>query len=461
MGDQFAKFETAIPVSPKTLFQWHTMPGAFNRLTPPWQDVSLKQAPEGIEDGAQAVLELKKGPFCLPWVAEHYDVKVGESFSDRALKGPFSKWNHVHGFLKADDPKASLLSDQITYKLPLGVLGAIFGSRFARGDLNRLFWYRHEVTRLDAERHWSKSFPRSGTILITGSSGLIGRELTALLQSLGYTVRGLTRSPKEPDQFLWNPAAGQIDEAAFEGVDAVVHLAGAGVADKRWTKSYREEIYRSRELGTRLIAETMAKMSNPPKALICASGANAYPLDGSAHDETGPEGSGFLSEVVKVWEASADPARSAGIRVAHLRLGVVLSPQGGALKKMLPAFQMGAGGPLGTGEQAFSWIGLHDALDVFLAAIEDERYSGPINVVSPQVVTQREFAKTLGAVLRRPAFIPTPASAIRTLFGKDLANETILANLKAVPQRLKDLGYTWRHESLEASLRYSLGRPLS
>tara|TARA_B110000438_G_scaffold298514_1_gene346913 strand:- start:1368 stop:2765 length:1398 start_codon:yes stop_codon:yes gene_type:complete len=459
VSDFKAKFQSRVTVSPADLFKWHTMRGAFNRLTPPWQDVTLQLAPDEIIDGTQAVLEFKLGPIRRPWVAEHFDVKVGEGFSDSALHGPFPKWEHVHTFLKTEEPNTSVLSDEITYRLPLGWLGAALGRGFARKELERLFWYRHEVTRLDAERHWAQRFPREGTILITGSSGLVGRELTALLQSLGYRVRGLTRSPNHTDQYFWSPQTGTIDEAALEGVDAVVHLAGAGVADKRWSKSYREEILRSRELGTRLLAETMAKMTHPPKALICASGANAYPLDGNPHDETGPKGDGFLSQVVEACESSADAARDAGIRVAHLRLGVVLTPSGGALKKMLPAFIIGAGGPIGTGEQAFSWIGLHDALDVFLQAIEDERYVGPINVVAPHVPTQKEFAKTLGKVLRRPAIIPLPAGVVRTLFGNDLANETLLADLHLVPQKLKDHGYDWRHENLEDALRYCLGRP--
>lgn len=460
MSEQTARFETRVPVSPERLYQWHTMRGAFNRLAPPWQNVTLQLAPDEIADGTQAVLELKVGPFRRPWVAEHYDVLEGEGFSDRALQGPFAKWEHEHRFLSREDGDVSILSDKITYRLPLGLLGSTFGSGFARNELNRLFWFRHEVTRLDADRHWSRHFPRRGTILISGSSGLIGRELTALLQSIGYTVRGLTRTPNHAEEFFWSPQAGKIDEAALEGVDAVIHLAGAGVADHRWTKAYREAIISSRKLGTSLLAGTIAKMSNPPKALICASGANAYPLDGKPYDETGPKGDGFLSKVVDVWEGSADAARKAGIRVAHLRMGVVLTPGGGALKKMLPAFFVGAGGPLGSGNQSFSWIGLHDALDVFLRAIEDERYDGPINAVSPHVLPQKAFAQTLGKVLKRPALLPTPAAAVRLLFGNELSNETLLADLNVVPQRLRDLGYEWRHDDLESALRYYLGRPL-
>ncbi|MFP4541451.1 MAG: TIGR01777 family oxidoreductase, partial [Opitutales bacterium] len=313
--------------------------------------------------------------------------------------------------------------------------------------------------RGDATRFWKRRTSREGVILVTGHRGMIGSALSAHLRTLGYSVRGLTRSPSGEDEFGWDPMKGSLDPAALEGLTAVVHLAGAGIADHRWTPSYKETLMESRRQGTRLLAEKLAALSEPPPVLVSVSGANFYPLDGKPHGEGGPHGEGFLAKVCEAWEGAADLAREAGLRVVHPRLGVVLSPRGGALAKMLPAFRGGVGGPIGSGRQMFSWIGLHDAVDILVRAIEDERYEGPVNAVAPEALPQREFARTLGRVLRRPSFAPLPAPVVRTLFGREMADETLLADLNLVPNKLREWGYGWRHGDLEAALRYYLGRP--
>jgi uncharacterized protein len=447
-----------LPVAPRVAFHWHTLRGAFERLSPPWQKVRLLVAPDALADGTQAVLELRALGVRRQWVAEHREVRPGQGFTDVQLIGPFAAWTHHHRFLGREDPDTSILEDEVRYELPGGFPGRALGGDFARRALAQVFAYRHAVTAADATRFWREDFPRVGTILVTGHTGLVGSALCALLRSLGYTVRGLTRSPRTSDDFAWDPAGGTLDEAALEGVDAVVHLAGAGVADHRWTPSYRKAILESRRESTRILTEAMARQGRPPRVLVSASGANWYPLDGEAYDESGPRGEGFLSEVCEVWESAADPARAVGVRVVHPRIAAVLTPAGGALAKMLPAFRAGLGGPLGGGRQRFSWIGLHDLLDIIVRAIEDERMEGPVNAVAPEVPAQREFAAVLGRVLGRPAVLPGPAFAIRAAFGRDLADETVLADLHVVPGRLRELGYVWRHAGLEGALRYYLGR---
>jgi uncharacterized protein (TIGR01777 family) len=451
------RFRRTLPVPARTAFHWHTMRGAFERLAPPWQQVRLLVAPDALADGTQAVVEMKQFGFARQWVAEHFDVKEGRSFSDTQLIGPFKEWTHHHRFISSDDSDTSILEDEIHYRVPLGVLGAAVAGRYVKSEIERLFAYRQTVTAMDADRYWRDNFPRERTILVVGHTGLIGKALVALLRSIGYTVRGLTRRPEHAEEFFWNPAAGALDEAALEGVSAVIHLAGAGIFDRRWSPSWRKAILESRREGTALLARTMASMARPPNVLVSASGINAYAADGSPYGEEGPAGDGFLSEVCRVWERAADPAREAGIRVVHPRIGVVLTPQGGALKKMLPAFRMGVGGPVGSGDQMFSWVGLHDVLDILVRSVEDASLEGPVNVVAPEAVSQKVFAQTLGRVLRRPAILPLPAPALRLIVGKALANETVLANLHVVPQRLQEHGYVWRHAGLEDALRYYLG----
>ena len=458
MAPEHLTLRTELPVPARTLWQWHTMRGAFERLAPPWERTRVLLAPDAIADGTQAVIELRKGPIRQKWVAEHFDVHAGRGFSDRQLMGPFASWEHHHRFLQTDDEDRSLLEDEIHYRVPFGRLGRIVGGGFARRSIERLLAYRHAVTRGDATRWWGTAFPRSGTILVTGHHGMIGRSLTALLRSLGYTVRGLTRHPREEGDYRWDPARGELDPAALEGLDAVVHLAGENIAGGRWTAARRTRILESRRQGTSLLAASIAALETPPRVLVSASGISAYPADGELHDESGPGGEGFLAEVSRVWESAADPARAAGVRVVHPRFGIVLSPAGGALAKMLPAFQAGLGGPLGGGEQAVSWVGLDDVVDVLLTLVENPAFAGPVNVVAPERVTQREFAQVLGRVLRRPAVLPAPAAAIRLALGRQMADETLLADLAVDSAVLREQGYTWRHARLEDALRHLLGR---
>ncbi len=417
-------------------------------------------APDELADGTQAVIRARLGPVRRTWVAEHFDVRAGEGFSDRQLLGPFSAWTHHHRFLPAGSAGACEMEDEISFRLPLGPLGRKLGSRAVRRQLDRLFVYRHAVVQGDAERYWRQpAVPSRGTILITGHTGLIGSGLVPLLRSLGYVVRGLTRNPSQTGEFRWQPSCGEIDRHALEGVDAVIHLAGANVAGGRWSQGRRRLILESREDSTRLIAETMARMKVPPRVLVSVSGANSYPLDGRPHDETGDRGSGFLGGVCEVWESSADAARRAGIRVVHPRISVVLSPAGGALAKMLPAYRAGLGGPIGSGDRMFSWIGMDDLLDVLVEAVENEHLEGPLNATAPEALPQRAFAQTLARVLKKPSFVKIPEQALRAALGGPMAEETLLANLNVVPGKLQALGFRWRHPELESALRHLLGRP--
>jgi uncharacterized protein len=293
-------------------------------------------------------------------------------------------------------------------------------------------------------------------LLVTGASGLIGSALARRAGEAHEIVR-LTRSqPSGPGEFRWDPAAGDIDPVAFEGVEAIVHLAGETVAG-RWTEDKKRRIRDSRVLGTRLLAETAASRDPLPRVLVCASAIGYYGDRGDQRvTEATPPGEGFLAGVVQEWERAADPARAAGIRVAHLRFGIVQSPRGGALRTQLPLFRLGLGGRVGSGRQYVSWVAIDDVVAAIEHALGSERLSGAANVTAPEPVTNAEYARTLGRVLRRPAILPAPAAAVTLALG-EFAGE-ILTGQRVLPDRLLEDGFEFRYPELEGALRHVLGR---
>ena len=298
------------------------------------------------------------------------------------------------------------------------------------------------------------------TIAITGASGLIGTALSAHLTARGDRVLSFTRSGSTgPDTIAWNPVTGAIDAEELVGVDAVVHLAGAGIGDKRWTDSYKREILDSRTKSTALLAETMAGLENGPRVLLSGSAIGYYGASLSTEfTEDSPAGSSFLAEVCVLWEAATEAASKAGIRVAHLRTGIVLSPEGGALKKLLPLFKLGAGGRMGSGRQWQSWISIDDevaAIDHLLTA----NVTGAVNLTAPQPVTQAEFTKTLARVLKRPSLLPVPSFGPKLLLGGELADALLFTGQKVLPEVLTASGYSFIHSDLESALRSLLNRP--
>lgn len=300
----------------------------------------------------------------------------------------------------------------------------------------------------------------SRTIAITGASGLIGTALSAHLTARGDRVLSFTRSGASgPNTIAWNPVAGSIEAEKLRGVDAVVHLAGAGIGDKRWTDAYKREILESRTKSTALLASTMAGLDDGPKVLLSGSAIGYYGESLTAEfTEESPAGSGFLAEVCVLWEAATESASKAGLRVAHLRTGIVLSPKGGALKKLLPLFKLGAGGRMGSGRQWQSWISIDDevaAIDHLLSA----QVSGAVNLTAPNPVTQADFTKTLARVLRRPSLVPVPSFGPKLLLGGELADALLFTGQKVLPTVLQKSGYSFRHADLESALRSLLGRP--
>jgi len=439
------------------VWAWHARPGALERLTPPWLRVEVLER-GALADGTRTVLRVRAGPVPVRWVAEHRDVVEGRQFVDRQVEGPFEAWIHTHQFTPRGTD-ACEVTDRVEYSVPAGAAGGLLDRRWIRRQAERTLGYRHTILRDDLDAH-ARAALAPLHVALTGASGLIGSALVPFLTTGGHRVTRLVRRPPGRGELRWDPAAGALDPAGLEGLDAVVHLAGENVGAGRWTAARRRRIRSSRIEGTALLARTLARLARRPRALAAVSGVGIYgdrgaePLpDGSAPGPTND----FLAEVTQAWERAAEPARDAGIRVAQPRLGAVLSPRDGALAKLLPLFRVGAGGRIGNGRQWLSWLAVDDAVGIIHHALAADALAGPFNAVAPDAVTNAAFTATLGRVLGRPALLPVPSLAVRAVFG-EMAEATILASQRAVPTRLIASGYRFRHPRLEGALRFLLGR---
>jgi uncharacterized protein len=389
----------------------------------------------------------------IDWTAEHTDFRRDEQFVDRLVSGPVRSWVHTHRF-RSTGPSSSIVEDTIAFEAPFGPLG-----RFVvRRHLPTLFDFRHRRTYGDLVRQAPLLGGPSLRIAVTGSSGVIGRELVPFLMTAGHRVERLVRrQAAESGEISWDPPHGWIDTERLEGIDAVVHLAGESIKPP-WTRSRRRRIRESRIDGTRLLSEALARLRTPPRVLVSASGINYYGERGDGLvDESVPLGAGFLASLCADWEHATAPASAAGIRVVTMRNGVVMSARGGALTSMVRPFRLGLGGRFGSGEQYVSWIAVDDLLGAIYQSLHDERLSGPINTVAPNPVTNAELTQTLGRVLRRPTVLPVPAIAVRAGLG-GLGDELLLTSVRAVPRALEAVGFRFDFPTLEDALRFQLGR---
>ena len=296
-------------------------------------------------------------------------------------------------------------------------------------------------------------------IAITGATGLVGSALVPRLQAAGHRVDRLVRKEPAPGStdIRWDPANGRLDAEALEGVDVVIHLAGENVGEGRWTEERKKQLLESRTQGTTLLATTLAGLRRKPEVLISASAVGWYGDRGEQElDEQSGPGGGFLAEVCRAWEAGAKPAEQAGIRLVHPRIGVVLSTQGGALAQLLTPARMGVAGPVGSGRQYFPWLSMGDLLAA-LDFLMGSGHKGVYNVCGPKPVTNRELMQALGRVLHRPAILPLPAFAVRTLFG-EMGQEILLGGQKVLPKRLLSEGFVFGDTDLDSFLKRELGR---
>jgi len=440
MDEQRYVARSPMPVPARTLFDWHARPGALERLNPPFDRAEILERTGGLAPGARTVVRVRIGPVPSRWVAVHTALEEGRSFTDRQESGPFARWEHVHRMLP-DGEQRSFLEDEVRYVLPLGPLGRL-GAAAVREKLESVFAYRHAITAADLARHAELPGPPL-SIGITGSHGLIGDALAHFLTTGGHAVVRLGRGEQ----------AGRVD-----GLDAVVNLAGANVGDGRWTAARKREIRESRVRTTEAVVAGIIRASRRPPVLINGSAMGYYGDRGDTPiDESSPRGTGFLAGVVEAWEGATRPAEEAGVRVVKLRTGVVLSPDGGALAKMLPIFRTGAGGKIGSGRQVFSWISLQDVIGAIHFALRTPSFHGVANLTAPEPVTNAAFTHVLGRVLHRPTMATVPAPVIRALLG-EMGQESVLSGANVIPRALLDAGFRFRWPGLEDALRFCLGK---
>jgi uncharacterized protein len=440
------------------VFAWHGRPGALTRLSPPWAPVRPGQEASSLKDG-RAVLLLPGG---ARWVAQHqpdgYDPP--RQFVDQLVPGGLSStalarvvsWRHVHSFHEAGDG-ATRVSDDVQTNVPEAALRQMFG-------------YRHRQLAADLKAHrWARALrPEPLTVAVTGASGLIGTALTALLTTGGHRVIKLVRHPVAPgtgNERQWDPSNPAPD--LLNGVDAVVHLAGASIAG-RFTAAHKREVRDSRIEPTRRLAELAARTAGPAgtgqlTTFVSSSAIGFYGADRGDEvlTEDSPRGTGFLADLVADWEAATQPAADAGLRTVLMRTGIVQSPKGGSLRLLRPLFEAGLGGKIGDGRQWLSWIGIDDLTDAYLHALVDPALSGPVNGVAPDPVRNADYTVTLGRVLRRPAIIPVPGFGPRLLLGAEGAREVAEASQRIRPDALLTAGHAFRYTRVEPALRHLLG----
>ena len=432
------------------VFAWHTRPGAMRRLVPPWQPMTVVKETESLADG-RAILGLPGG---LRWVAQHdpagYDPPnqfVDVLSSDGLMTLPprvIGWWRHTHRYSDAGGG-TTRVHDIVDTTVP----GTALRSTFA---------YRHRQLAEDLAAHRDAAESGAGPMVVamTGSSGLVGTALSALLTTGGHRVIGLVRrDPVGADERRWEP--NQPDPGLLEGVDAVVHLAGESIAG-RFTESHRRAIRDSRIEPTRRLAEVAAATSGV-RTFVSASAIGFYGHDcgDTVLDEDSPRGRGFLADVVADWEAATAPAADAGLRVVTVRTGIVQAAAGGTLRLLRPLFALGLGGRHGSGRQWLSWIGIDDLLDVYYRALYDARLAGPVNAVAPNPVRNSDYTRALAQTLHRPALLPVPAIGPRVLLGRQGAVELAEADQRVVPARLRDLGHRFRQPDVADALAHQLG----
>ena len=426
------------------VFSWHSRRGAIRRLLPPWQPVKVAQEAQSLEDGV-AVLSMPAG---VSWRALHEPAGyvAGRRFTDvldTAVLGQALAWRHVHSFAELPGGRTQL-TDEVRTRLPDRFLEQMFGYRA-----------RQVAGDLAAHKRWGTSTEGGLTVAMTGSSGLVGSALSAMLSTGGHTVVSLVRDSAHPGARRWDPLDPAEDLLA--GVDAVVHLAGAPIAG-RFSQSHKNAIYDSRVTPTRFLAQLAAKSG--VKTFVSASAIGIYGADRGDEEltETSGRGDGFLAEVVDAWEAAADAAAAGGdTRVVKVRTGIVQSPNGGALALLRPLFAAGLGGRLGSGRQWMAWIGLDDLLDVYLHSLMDVAIHGPVNAVAAEPVRNADYTATLAKVLHRPAVLPVPPIGPRLLLGAEGAREVASASQRVLPGKLTAIGHPFRHPGLDECLRHCLG----
>jgi len=459
MGSHFFTKRSLIHAPVEEVFRWHSRPGAIERLSPPWDPLKVLMRSGGIEKGAEVFLEMKAGPVPFTWHALHTDFQENDFFRDQQVRGPFSKWIHTHRFFP-DPENGCILEDEIEYRLPFHFFSGFLTGKMIRKKLERIFRYRHRITQQDLALHLSENAVEPMTILISGAGGVIGSALVPFLTTGGHRVIRLVRRKPDNsgDEIFWNPYSGELCLDKINKIDAAIHLAGDHIGSGRWTDQKKNLIIQSRIKGTALIAEKLAALDKPPRVVICASAIGYYGDRGNEIlDENHGPGNDFISKVCDQWEQSARLLPEKEIRTSFLRIGVVLTPLGGALQRLLLPFKSGFGGRIGSGDQYISWVGMEDVLGSIHHILSNDSISGPVNIVAPNPVTNNTLTKTLGEILSRPTLFPIPSKLIQFAFG-EMGKEILLSSTRVMPQKLLQTGYRFKNPVLDEALKQMLGK---
>ena len=448
---------TKINVPVEMLFAWHARDGAISRLTPPWAPLKMiSRSGLGIQKGVKVAFRISIFKIPMIWEAEHIDYQENKVFKDRQVKGPFSRWEHTHRFI-ADGKENSIMEDKLEFELPFGFLSWPFYG-FARKEFERMFSYRHRVLKYDLEHHVDTF--KTKRIIVSGASGTIGSILVPFLRTCGHEVIRLKRKRENllKDELFWDPYKGILDLEKAGPIDAVINLNGIDISRGRWTKKQKKQILDSRTIPTRLLVEKMKALDHKPGVFISSSAIGFYGERGDKTlNETADMGDCFISRVCRLWEDASMDAQKAGIRTIQLRIGVVLTPAGGALARMELPFKTGCGVRLSHGRQYMSWISMDDAISGILYLLNHYRIKGPVNLTAPNPVTNKTFSKTLAGIFSKKVFFVLPRFVALALWGQ-MGKETLLTSAKVRPEKLLNNGFLFQHETLFFALKDMLGR---
>ena len=426
----------------------------------------------GINNDDNSIFRIKLGPITFKWVAKHFGYIHNLQFQDKMIKGPFKKWIHTHSFIPQDQNQC-IIEDKIDYMPRFGKIGSKIIQKRIQNYLNQLFIYRERILVNDTILE-KMTREKGKNILITGSHGLIGSSLIPLLTYIGghkitrlvrkinnnNTYSSPTTNKEDKKSIFWYPEYDKLDHNELEGFDIIIHLAGENIFG-RWTDIKKQRIFNSRVGSTKLLAKSLTKLSNPPSLLICASAIGYYgdrPNEYITEDSI--PGKGFLSEVCQQWEKATHDVTEIGIRVVNTRFGVVLTPKGGILQKLLSPFKLGLGITIGNKDQYISWVSIEDVIKSIFYSITNTSIKGPVNVVSPKPITNLEFSDTLKKIFNPKLSVSINQNIPKLIFG-EMSKEVLSTNTYVIPKRLISTGYKFFNSELEDSLRFLLGKIIS
>lgn len=450
------------------VFSYHMHPGSLDRLIPPWSFLRVIQESDHLKNESLAILELKFGPIKIRWISQHKGYVKNIQFQDEMTHGPLQKWVHTHSF-SPDSNGECIMQDRIEYSIFPILNNLAFVNKRLQNYLNQFFEYRHELLKNDIKLFRQISQYKNKKVLVSGSNGVIGSALMPLLKTVGnHDITRLIRPSSlsststasvlnNSKEIIWDPSIQKIDLEAMNGFDTIIHLGGSNILG-RWTKSRKNAIRNSRLQSTKLICESILRLEKPPNTFICASAIGYYGNRGQEIlTEESAAGRGFLSDLCKDWEGLSEPLVSKGIRVVHLRFGLVLTPQGGLLNKLMMPSLLRMGLKIKCENPFLSWISIEDAIRIILFAMSNYQITGPINVVSPKPVRMMEFVKAISNVFKIKFNLALNKNILKLVIGEAL-DEVILSSSFVLPKKIKSFGYQFVNTDLEQCLHSLLGR---